>query len=349
MASTTRTETIETCKDRPLVSYAIFSFNQERYVRESLLTALAQDYSPLEIIISDDCSTDRTFEVIRETTETYTGPHRLTLNRNSQNLGLARHVNEVLGRARGSLIVMASGDDLSLPQRTTRVVEAWLNAGRPKAVYCDFSCIDEKGNDVAIPRKLDALRMVVAEDQPVLGFLVEGVNRPPGCTEAISAELHRMFGPLNDDCYAEDKAFAFRALLTGEILRLPDCLVKYRLHGQNLSGDHLPHQVKRGAGRAESEAVFAKRRSWRITRLRQHLVDLTRAQELRLIDDDLFHAAEHFLRDSIELDDRLMRWWTHSWWKRLTTVPSIIRRKPRFTKWALIRLLPRSLFEYLRP
>ena len=52
--------------DRPLVTFALFAYNQEQYIREAIEGAFAQTYQPLEIILSDDCSTDRTFEIMRE-------------------------------------------------------------------------------------------------------------------------------------------------------------------------------------------------------------------------------------------------------------------------------------------
>ena len=47
----------------PLVSVLMPIFQQERYVAEALRSVMAQTYQPLEIIISDDCSADRTLEI----------------------------------------------------------------------------------------------------------------------------------------------------------------------------------------------------------------------------------------------------------------------------------------------
>ena len=49
--------------EKKLVSYCLFAFNQEKYINEAIKGALNQTYSPLEIIISDDCSTDLTFQI----------------------------------------------------------------------------------------------------------------------------------------------------------------------------------------------------------------------------------------------------------------------------------------------
>ena len=78
--------------DRPLVTFALFTFNQQRFVREAIAGAFAQNYSPLEIIISDDCSTDRTFEIAQETAASYSGPHCVTVRRTSKNRGTFAHV-----------------------------------------------------------------------------------------------------------------------------------------------------------------------------------------------------------------------------------------------------------------
>ena len=58
-------------EERPLVTFALFAYNQERYIREAVEGAFAQTYEPLEIILSDDCSTDRTFEIMQEMVANY--------------------------------------------------------------------------------------------------------------------------------------------------------------------------------------------------------------------------------------------------------------------------------------
>ena len=49
--------------DRPLVSFAQFAYNQEKYIREAIEGAFAQTYEPIEVILSEDYSTNRTFEI----------------------------------------------------------------------------------------------------------------------------------------------------------------------------------------------------------------------------------------------------------------------------------------------
>ena len=92
------------------VSFFLFAYNQELYIREACEAALAQDYADLEVVFSDDCSTDRTFEVMQEVARVYQGPHKIVLNRNRENQGLIGHVNLSHQISSGDLIVVAAGD-----------------------------------------------------------------------------------------------------------------------------------------------------------------------------------------------------------------------------------------------
>jgi len=109
--------------DRPLVTFALFAYNQEKYIREAVEGAFSQTYEPLEIILSDDCSSDRTYEIMQEMAEGYRGSHRVRLRRSEVNRGLGIHIRYVVEIARGYLIVVAAGDDVSLPHRTISLVE----------------------------------------------------------------------------------------------------------------------------------------------------------------------------------------------------------------------------------
>src|SRR5678815_2859442 len=116
--------------NRPLITYLVAAYNQEGFIREAVESAFAQTYSPLEIIISDDCSSDRTFEIATEMAKAYRGPHKILLNRNSTNLGISAHCNRIMELTHGELVVAAAGDDISVPHRTEVVFQAWEQSGR---------------------------------------------------------------------------------------------------------------------------------------------------------------------------------------------------------------------------
>ena len=228
--------------ERPLISFGLLAYNQERFVKESVLGAFAQTYSPLQIILSDDCSADSTFRIMQQMAGAYHGPHQLVLNQNPHNRGICAHVNRVVELAKGELIVGSAGDDISLPERTELCSRAWRDSGqRSASIWSDYVPIDESGNvigerglrsggDTHIRfEHLQACAMRVAAWRAEVAF---------GCTQAFSAEIFRVFGPLpvTTGLVNEDSPIFFRAaLLAGQATRINTPLVRYRRHSGNCS------------------------------------------------------------------------------------------------------------------
>ena len=77
---------------QPLVSILITSYNRARWIGQAIESAMAQDYENLEIIISDDGSTDNSHEVINK----YTNDPRIRYSRNEKNLGITATLNKGL-------------------------------------------------------------------------------------------------------------------------------------------------------------------------------------------------------------------------------------------------------------
>ena len=212
--------------DKPLVSYLLLTYNQEKYIKEAVESALAQTYSPLEIIISDDCSKDKTFEIIKETVTEYKGPHKIILNRNEQNLGIAGNVNKVMAMAKGELFVMAAGDDISLPHRTQVLYDYWQKY--KNQVYAFTSSM--KGIDTnGLPyQKSD--RFFNGEPQHLE---IEDYFKKChwcGAGSAYDRYLFDLYGPINYD-FNEDRAYLTRCWLIGKTLALKEVLLKYRWGG----------------------------------------------------------------------------------------------------------------------
>ncbi|MBT3873051.1 MAG: glycosyltransferase, partial [Flavobacteriaceae bacterium] len=111
----------------PLVSFILLAYNQENLITEAVESLLSQTYSPLEIILSDDCSSDSTFTIMKSLKDSYKGPHKIKLNRNKTNLGISAHINKLVALTHGDLIFCAAGDDISLPKRCSEVVSFWLD------------------------------------------------------------------------------------------------------------------------------------------------------------------------------------------------------------------------------
>jgi glycosyltransferase involved in cell wall biosynthesis len=222
---------------RPLLTFAVAAFNQERFIREAVEAAFAQTYSPLEIVLSDDCSEDRTFEIMRELAAAYRGPHRVILNRNPVRRSIGGHVNKVIEISRGELIVGAAGDDVSLPQRTQLVFEAWERSGRrATSLHSSIVQVDENGGKIGEIFKTEFQGESGQGEQRAdpLSYVQTLEPLVFGCAHAYSRQLFSVFGNLPEEVIHEDNALVFRSILAGRIVYIDQALVKYRLHGNNV-------------------------------------------------------------------------------------------------------------------
>ena len=222
---------------KPLITFILFAYNQERFIREALESALAQTYSPLEIIVFDDFSTDNTFQIIQRIALEYHGRHILKVFRNSINLGIGGSVNNAIESSKGDLIVFAAGDDISLPNRTDILFEAWKESGRnAMGVFSSHIRVCENGKEYGIGgtrgyrgdmqrfRRLDGnLFSWLSTREPMVN----------GCAAAWSPIVFKYFGPLQSDM--EDAVLCFRALAIGHLYYIDQPLVKWRRHRDNAS------------------------------------------------------------------------------------------------------------------
>jgi glycosyltransferase involved in cell wall biosynthesis len=214
---------------KSLITMALSAYNQERFVEEAIKGTLAQSYSPLEIIISDDCSQDRTYQIIQNAVQDYSGPHSLRINRNEQNLGVTRHVNRIVEMSSGQLIVFASGDDISLPERVEQTYNCWNENGKKAlAIFTQARLIDDSGMahglaiDEVTPERLSVEAML--KYWPIAY----------GYGLAISKRLFHVFGPLPEGVLQEDTIIPIRAALLWPLLYIERPLVFYRRHDENL-------------------------------------------------------------------------------------------------------------------
>lgn len=230
---------IKDSNNRPLVTFALFAYNQEKYIREAIEGAFAQTYEPLEIILSDDCSTDRTFEVMKEMARKYKGRHEIRLNRNEQNIGTIDHVLTVGRLASGCFMVVGAGDDISIDTRVERISSKWFE-NKPLAMYSDAYLIDEAGVLIGEREKIKPTESIQrALDGCEGAFKYSGKFRNiAGYSAAYDiATLNRLplcgVKALNEDALMS----IYINVLGGEIGYLEEKLLYYRVGAGVSSGD----------------------------------------------------------------------------------------------------------------
>ena len=136
----------------PLVSIIATCYNHEKFALDCLNAIKAQTYPNLQIIIADDCSTDRSVELIdRWILE---NDLKCVFIKHSVNVGLNKTLNEALSISKGEYIAHISTDDLWMPQFiTTYVNEIQKRSKDYGLVYGNSFVIDELGHRMNFLRK----------------------------------------------------------------------------------------------------------------------------------------------------------------------------------------------------
>jgi glycosyltransferase involved in cell wall biosynthesis len=126
---------------RGLATVIIPVYNGERFVRESLDSILGQAYRPLEVLVLDDASTDRTPEILGE----YEG--RIVVHRAARNIGQFANVNRGLALARGEYIAVFHADDVYEPGILEESIAALAGESAAGASFCADRFLDEAGRE----------------------------------------------------------------------------------------------------------------------------------------------------------------------------------------------------------
>lgn len=184
----------------PKVSILIISYNQEKYILETLEGALAQNYGNLEIVVSDDGSRDRTPALINEFAAAH--PGRIVPVLHPVNTGISANCNRGLRACSGELIAFFGGDDLMLPGKIEAQV-GWFQ-DHPQGVLCgtlseDFHddgtpCLQQPGNsaDASGTGPLNFIRRTRSLSGTTLMFRASAVP-PHGFEERVSMASDNLF------------------------------------------------------------------------------------------------------------------------------------------------------------
>ncbi len=96
--------------DQPLVSVLILTYNQERYISQAISCALAQETNfPFEIVIGEDCSADRTRDIVQEFQQKY--PEIVRVVTSDTNVGMMKNFVRTILACHGKYIAFCDGDD----------------------------------------------------------------------------------------------------------------------------------------------------------------------------------------------------------------------------------------------
>ena len=95
------------------ISIAMATFNGEKYLREQLDSIYSQTLLPYEIVAADDCSTDRTTEILEE----YRIKKGLKYLVNEHNIGVVKNFEKAISLCQGDYVALSDQDDIWFPEK----------------------------------------------------------------------------------------------------------------------------------------------------------------------------------------------------------------------------------------
>jgi glycosyltransferase involved in cell wall biosynthesis len=129
-----------------LVSIIIPTFNGEKYIQETVSHALNQTYKEIEVIVTDDCSTDQTLVLIKSNFPTIS-----KILTSDYNRGLVGNINKGLSVSSGEFVLFLGQDDLLPPDHVQKMVNEF-NTSSIVLVHCNSLLIDSNGKQIRLAR-----------------------------------------------------------------------------------------------------------------------------------------------------------------------------------------------------
>jgi glycosyltransferase involved in cell wall biosynthesis len=128
----------------PRVTMAVPVYNGERYLAQALTALVEQDFEDMEILVSDNASTDATPEIAADFAAR---DRRITVLRQDENIGGGRNSNALLDAASGELFKWAFHDDVCAPGMVSALVAALDDDSGAVAAVPQVLRLDEAGHD----------------------------------------------------------------------------------------------------------------------------------------------------------------------------------------------------------
>jgi glycosyltransferase involved in cell wall biosynthesis len=224
-----------------VVSVGVPVYNGEKYLAETLDSLLAQSRGDFEIVISDNASTDRTFEICRSYQQKDV---RIRYFRNDRNIGAAPNFNRVVELADAPLVHCGACDDLYQPRFLERCVDAINRDPGLVLSYPETTMIDEQGAPLLFDRRRNCFldthgEFLMTPVPPYIGTATSPERRfrdvlwPMGWCLPLSGVIRRdalLRTSLYRSYYGADKVLLAELSLQGRFFQVGEALFGKRVH-----------------------------------------------------------------------------------------------------------------------
>jgi glycosyltransferase involved in cell wall biosynthesis len=215
----------------PLISVILLCHQHEKFVAEAVDGVLTQTYAPLELVIIDDGSSDRTAEIIEARIAIRPARHDAHFVRNSQHMGPHAVTRLGLEMTKGEFVFVAHADDVMLPRMVEEIARVWRES-RVSLITANAWYIDEESrllnrsfHDPSRPAD-DSFETLARDGSNACCF-------GPGM--GFERQVYRTFGWPPEYLGTHDIMCPYYAYLLKGAKFVGQPLVKYRVHEATMS------------------------------------------------------------------------------------------------------------------
>lgn len=220
-----------------MIDILLATYNGERYLPELLSSLEQQTYTDWKLIVIDDCSKDKTTDILRSFQKA--SKHSVEISVNSNSVGCGKENFFALARkSTGDYIAFCDQDDVWLPNKLETCMQAMRNAEKestslPILVYSDLKVVDNDLNLISPSffsysnyRKNPQLQHLICQ------------NQITGCTILANKALNQLCiqAKKYNQILMHDSWYGITAMTFGKVIYINKSLILYRQHGNNSVG-----------------------------------------------------------------------------------------------------------------
>lgn len=211
-------------KQEQLVSVITPVYNAEKYLRETIVSVLNQTYSEIEFLLVNDCSPDKSIEIIKEFNDC-----RIVLLNNEKNIGAALSRNRAVAEAKGRYIAFVDSDDIWAENKLEKQINDLMDSEYTIS-YTGLDIIDADGNHIKY------------QDVPTRMSFNDLLKNTAIATSSVVLDTKKISVPIEmpNRKTGEDYALWLSILKNcGNAIGIKTPLVKYRRTNTGLSKNRL--------------------------------------------------------------------------------------------------------------
>lgn len=213
-----------------LVSIGLATYNGEKFIAEQMESILNQSFQDFEVVVRDDCSTDGTYDVLRQFARK---DSRIILKRNEHNLGFSKNFKAIVDDCTGKYIAFSDQDDIW----ETKHLEILLSIIGNKDVACGNALlVDQDNHSLGFTMKeVVGMKTEIKSDRICWRLFFD--NFVQGAAMLVRRELCEEYLPVPDVVRFHDYWLALVASLNNGIVYTSEIVLRYRQHGNNITSN----------------------------------------------------------------------------------------------------------------